>query len=252
MEKKLIKNIITQLLIFLLFIILSFVINKIPQGSFVAGGDFYQVINPENNYGRYFYTWINQNGQGSFNPLFVTYPFYLIIGMMGLLGASSSFIAGIYLFIILYFSYLSFFLGIRYIVPNISKEIRIFLSLIYALNNFTVTIFTHSWGFNHHFLIYAALPLLIGIFHKILFSKKIELRYLVILMMILSVGFMVFNNLAFVFLIFFIYILIIILGLVFKQLKLDKNLIKKGLYVLLIYSFLLFCISKPINYITFS
>lgn len=59
------KDILVQAVVFVVIFLIAFVSNKIPSGTVVAGGDFYQFFGPLHNCDRYLYAWINQIGQGS-------------------------------------------------------------------------------------------------------------------------------------------------------------------------------------------
>lgn len=155
-----------HVLVLAAFIVLSFIINRPPHGTFIAGGDFYQLLNPQDHSDRYFYGWINQTGQGTYNTLFVTTPFYAILGYFGAIATDPSLISSLIFFIFTYGSFLAFFLSIKSIFPTIGESERWGASLVYALNNFVITIFTYPWGFGHHFLYYIFIPPLIACFYR--------------------------------------------------------------------------------------
>ena len=229
------SNHILQLIIFIIIASISFILNKIPEGSFVAGGDFYQIINPAQNYSRYYYTWFNQVGQGTFNTLIVSYPFYSILALFASLGLGSSSIAGIYVFILLYCSYISFYLFIKILFPSLTNNIRIGGSLIYALNNFTLSILSYPWGFTHHFLLYIFIPPLIFIFTDIFLSKKSPNKSLVLFAVVFMLSTSAYGNLAFLLLLFLTQFLILAISIIFRQVKVDKIFIIKTFKICFIY-----------------
>jgi len=71
------QSMLAQLGVLIFFLIIAFIINRFSKGTSIAGGDFYQLIDPLNHWQRYFYGWLNQIGQGSFNTLFSAAPFML-------------------------------------------------------------------------------------------------------------------------------------------------------------------------------
>lgn len=227
------RNIIIQAVIFLAFVAIIF-INRFPAGSFVAAGDFYQLINPVENFGRYFYMWFNQVGPGMPNTLAVTYPFYSIIGLLGYLNISSGAIASILMLIILYFSYLSFYLSIKYLFPNLSTGLKIGGALVYALNNFTLTIFTYPWGFTHHFLFYVFAPPLLFLFLRIYLDKKINLKLIVLFVITFIASIIAYTNLNFLVILTYLFIIFLVVLLVLRRVKFDKRLIAKSIILFII------------------
>lgn len=228
-----------QFIIFLGFLYISFVANAFPRDSFVAGGDFYQLIQPSEHLGRYFYAWINQVGQGTFSTMWMVYPFYVLLSFLGGLGFNSSTMAGLYIFLQLYLSYWSFYLSITLLYPRLAKHIQIGGGLVYALNNFTFTIFTYPWGFTHHFLLYIFIPPLLLLFLKILTEEKISAKYFWYFGAVVLLSSAAYNNLVFLVLLFFAQFVLMLVFLLFRQIKINKKFFLKIILIALVYLF--FC-----------
>lgn len=226
-----------QALVFLGFFYIAFVANRIPQDSFVAGGDFYQVINPADHLGRYFYAWINQIGQGTFNTMWMSYPFYILLSFFDSIGLQSNTMSGLYIFLQLYLSFLSFYLSIRLLYPNVAKHIRLGGGLVYALNNFTFTIFTYPWGFTHHFLFYIFIPPLLLGFLKILIQDKVSSKSLIYFGAVFLISTVAYNNLVFLVLLVFVQFVIALVFILCKRVKISKEFFIKIGIMGLIYLF---------------
>lgn len=239
------KVFITQAIVLLGFFCISFLINRIPSNSFVAGGDFYQLISPQQNLDRYFYAWINQVGQGMFSTILSTFPFYSLVALLSYLGLSSNTIAGFYVFFILYFSYIGFYLSIKFLYQDLSERIRVGSALVYALNNFTLTIFTYPWGFSHHFLIYIFIPPLVLIFLKILIEENKWFKYFIYFSIIFLASTIAYNNPSFLILLFFVQFLLIVLLLIFRKIRVNKMLFTKLFAITFVYILLSFWITVP-------
>lgn len=216
---------------------ISFIANKFPSGATVAGGDFYQLIDPLKHFGQYFYAWINQAGQGQMNSIFPAAPFYLALGLLDWLGFSSENISSFYIFVFLYGSYLSFYISIKWLYPGISGLFRVGGGLTYALNYFTFSIFTYSWGFSHHLLFYIFIPLLVSLFIKILFEKSFVLRDFVLYALVFLCSTIAYANTAFLLALFFIQFLLVVVFLMEGRIN-GKNIWKKVLLFAFIYIFI--------------
>jgi hypothetical protein len=234
MKNKLSKNILIQLVVAVVFIIVAFVVNSFPRNSFIAGGDFYQLLDPIKHFERYSYAWLNQIGQGSFNTLFATYPFYALLALLQKIGMSSGMLSSFMIFFVTYLSYWSFFYSIKKFFPNISLGVRIGGALVYAFNNFTLTIFTYPWGFNHHFFAYIFVPPLIALFYQLLSDRsfKVVLEFnIVLLLAIISL-----NNLAFLAAIILCQFFVLIFALIFRAVKFNKILLLQILKIAVSYA----------------
>lgn len=226
-----------NLLIFLFFVFISFLVNNFPSESFVVGGDFYQLSDPLKHFNQYFYAWINQVGQGQMNSIFPAAPFYLLLAFLNLLGFSSGNISSFYIFFFLYGSFLSFFISIKWIFPNISRALRMGGGLIYALNYFTFSILTYSWGFSHHLIFYIFIPLLVLLFLKILFEKHFVIRNFILFVLIFLFSTISYANTAFLLALFFIQFLLVVVFLLLGRIR-YKDIWKKLFVFAFIYIFI--------------
>lgn len=229
------KSFLIQVIIFSLFIFIAFFINKIPHDSFVAGGDFYQLVDPLRNFDRYLFSWTNQIGQGVFVMWTVSVPFYFIIVVLGFLGLNSSVIAGFYLFFLLYLSYLGFYLSVKLLFPDMARSLRIGGGLVYTLNNFTFTIFTYPWGFTHHLLFYIFIPPLVFLYLKILTEKGRSTKYFVLFCLVFVLSIVSYTNPAFLLLLFLIDFLLTVFALLLKQIHFNKQFLIKIIIIGFIY-----------------
>lgn len=159
-----------------LFFLIAFITSPIPHDGIVAGGDFYQLVDYPKVQSRYAYAWFNQVGQGVPNPLFVTYPYYLVISLLDVLLPSGLISSSIF-FIFISFSFLSFLSAISILKTPLELDKKVVAALVYALNPFVLSVFTYSWGFTHHFLMYLFLPLLVAWFLRLLTSHKSNLLH---------------------------------------------------------------------------
>jgi hypothetical protein len=201
-NKKAYKLISINILILLLFISVGFILNIFPSNSFISGGDFYQSINQEKTLYRYLYTWFNESGQSQYNPVFVAYPYYLFQVLLAKMGASTGFIASAILSVFLSLSYYSFFISTYVSNITIRYRERIIFGLLYAMNLFTFSIMTYTWGFNHHFIIYIFIPLLLSLFYRVVqYGGKLNYIFYFLALLISLVGY---NNITFLVALFFI------------------------------------------------
>ena len=126
------KKLNIQLIILLVFYFISFISNVFPKGYVIAGGDFYQLFNIQENIHKYFYTWTNQSGQGHFFIATPSFFYYSILLLPELLGFTTNNIASVYMFIYLIGSFYSFYFGMKILFgKNINYLASILCSLIY-------------------------------------------------------------------------------------------------------------------------
>jgi len=232
------KNNLVQLFVVIGLFFVAFIANKIPHNFFIAGGDFYQVLNPAAHFSRYLYAWLNQTGQGIFNSLFVAFPFYGILSVLDYIGLNSATITSFQMFFVLYFSYLSFYFSIKAIFPGLKNNIRLGGSLLYALNNFTLTFFLYSWGFTHHVLFYIFIPLLISFFIKIFLEEKFVLKDLIIFILFFLFSIVGYNNIAFFVALLLIQSFVFSFLLLSRKINFGKILIKKIIILSFVYLFI--------------
>jgi hypothetical protein len=231
-SKKMAHDLMLHTGIVILFLLLSFVINKIPDGTFIASGDFYQLININDNLDRYLFTWFNQLGQGQYNPLIVAFPFYAFQSILYNFGFSYANIANTIMFIFFIGSFYSFYFAARIIDVNITNNVRILSSAIYAINIFTFTIFTYSWGFTHHYIVYIFIPILFALFEKLIsnYSRK-NIAYFTILFLISTMGF---NNIAYLAAFLFLQVLVSIAFFATKKIPLTLKTTKRIFFILIL------------------
>ncbi|MCL4386583.1 MAG: YfhO family protein [Cyanobacteria bacterium] len=230
---KILKKIYPYFLIILFFFILSFVINKIPNGFIIAHGDFSQTINPNDHFKDSFYAFSDQFGSGilssSFTPLIL---FNLFQAFLFNLGFSYSNIANIIFFLFSISSFFSFYFSIKIINKNISFFSQIILSIIYALNTFTFSIFTSSVGYTAFFSIYIFIPLIFAYFEKILNDGKLKDYFL--FSVIFFIGTVGFSNIAFLISLLFIQVVLFLVFFIDKKIKFSFNVFKKFITLIFI------------------
>lgn len=230
------RNRILHTSIVILFLLLSFALNRIPDGTFIAGGDYYQLININDNLDRNLFTWFNQLGQGQYNPIIVAYPFYLFKYILYNLGFSYANIANSIMFLFLIGSFYSFFFAIRIINSNIPEYLRLLCSAIYSINIFTFTIFTYPWWITHHFIIYIFIPLLLAFFQKLVTDCSVKnIAYFIIIFLISTLGF---NNIAFLAALLFFQMLLLIALFATKKIPLSLAAARKSIFVFSLQIFL--------------
>jgi len=222
--------------IVIFFFLLSFVINKIPEGTFIASGDYYQLIDINNNIGRYLLTWFNQLGQGQYNPLIVAFPFYALQNVLYDLGFSYTNIANTLIFLFFIGSFYSFFLAIKLIDKNITSNIQLLSSAIYSINIFTFTIFTYSWGFTHHFMIYIFIPILFAFFEKLL--SDLSIKNIASFSILFIISTMAFNNIAYLGALIFLQILLSFILFATKKIPASLKIAKRILIIFVLQLFL--------------
>ena len=222
-----IRTIVIHGFIAAFFLLISAVVFRIPQDAFIAGGDFYQLLHPQENSARYFYAWMNQQeGQGVLSKTSIAFPFYSLLWVLGSLGWSTGALASVYLFLILYGSFLSAFFSLPLFFPKIRGDIRLGGALVYALNNVTVMIFTYPWGFSHHFLFYIFLPPLVALFLRILLDPRGLRSYFPAFVFVFILSTPAYNNITFLFL------LMLVQFLFFSSLVVLKNIRLSGVTLL--------------------
>ncbi|NJD52500.1 MAG: hypothetical protein FIB07_06475 [Candidatus Methanoperedens sp.] len=226
------KNKILHATIVMLFLFLSFVINKIPDGTFIAGGDFYQLININDNIIRNLFTWFNQHGQGQYNPLIVAFPFYVFQYILYNLGFSYANIANTIMFLFFVGSFYSFFFAIKIINSKIPGYLKLLCSAIYSINIFTFTIFIFPWWITHHYIIYIFIPLLIAFFEKLLTGCSLKnISYFIIIFLISTSGF---NNVAFLAALLFFQVLLSAALFATKKIPLSLITAKRLLFIFIL------------------
>ncbi len=146
-------------------------LNRLPEGYQVAAGDFYQLNDARNISDRFFYLWFSQAHGGLFNQLFIGGPYYWLLSIFTSNGVSLAWTSAISTFVFLFCSFWSADQGLR-ILGLRSVRVRLAASFLYTFNLFTLTIFTYSWGYSPHMLLYIFSPLLIANFLAFLFDGE--------------------------------------------------------------------------------
>lgn len=209
------KKLLSIFSIFVIFFLVSFLFNKIPKSSIVAGGDFYQLPDYIAQLDRYKYAWFLQAGQGSYNPLFTSFPFYAVLSGLDFFLTEGA-IASSLFFGFTALSFLSFFFSSKLVFSKLDFYKRILVSLFYAINPFVITIFTYSWGFTHHFLIYLIFPLFIFSFSNILLAKKLPKIKLFSFFLVNLLAVATYNNISFAVLNLLVCLVLTILSYIFR------------------------------------
>ncbi len=153
--------------IWLLFFLVAFVFNKIPEGHIIAAGDFYQFINPNKNLSKYLFAW-SDNFQGSYTNGIIVFPYIYFLSILIWIGFSYAQIYSILLFLLILLPFYSFYFATKLLNIKTQKYLRVMLALVYSLNTFNLNIVNFSWSITPHLLIYIFFPLLISLFYSLL------------------------------------------------------------------------------------
>jgi len=162
------NKIILHLSVIIFFFILAFIINRFPQGSYIAGGDWPGFIPTLENLKNFSFTWSGIS-QGGYSILNIGFPFWAFQYVLYNLGFSLPTIANLIIFLFLIGSFYSFFFGLEIICADIKLNIKFLVSLVYALNIFTFSVFDirfNTLGFSGFFFIYVFIPLIFALFIK--------------------------------------------------------------------------------------
>ena len=209
----------------LLIVFISFV-NIFPKGYIFSGGDVTQYINLRNNFGNLFYTWNSMGGPGAFLPYFSYSLFYAPFYLLNILAVSPSMQSFLYFFIFLSCSYGSFFLASKSFIGINRKrtfELRILLSLVYAINPYTLYVFTGIWGYSPFLVLYPLIPVIFGFTYSYFTNSSVLNKSLAALGIAFFLSNIAFGNIAFfVSLILFLMIFMMLLCI----LRLNKNRLK--------------------------
>lgn len=212
------KEIYIILGVILFFAFIVFVCNRLRSDYFIAQGDFYQGIFLDKNLSSYLFTWFKLAGQGQFNPLVTTFPYYLSQFFLEKIGFGYGIIANILMFAFMALSFLSFYFSIKIFRKyfDLAKNFwaEIFASVFYALNVFTFQILTYSYGYLHHFYIYIFVPILMIVPLKIFLQPKLINYFYFALLFIVALP--AFNNVAFLFILIFFQVILYSLLLLFS------------------------------------
>lgn len=190
------------------------VINHFPMGHIVLGGDVLQPINLGEKFSFWYYEWF---GRASF--------FYGIFYLLDILGVTNATQLSYYLGIFLFGAYLSFSVFCRLIFPHTSKLVTAVLSLFYATNVYTLYIFTSTWGFTGYQILYIFVPVLTGLYMKVLQTRKNSFTF--IFLLVVSVSSMSFGNPAFALSLGIYFFLLTTVLFIFRFTDFDRSVVKK-------------------------
>lgn len=231
--------------VILLFLWFSFFGFRVPENHFVAGGDFYQLTNYGSLLERYQYAWIQQVGQGGYNPLFVAFPYYAFLSALSVFF-SSHLISSWILFGFLLSSFVSFLFSIKILISKITDKEAVFVSFLYGTNAYVVTIFAYPWGFTHHFIIYIFLPLLVSTYINFLMSEKNFIRNFLFLLVAFILSIPSYNNASFFALVLLAQTIVTVPLILFKNVGLDRIFFFKAATILVMYTVLSFGFFFPV------
>lgn len=139
--------------------------------------------------------------------IYFSFPFYFL----NKIGFSDSQQLSFYLGIFVIGSYLSFYFFLKIVFEEANDLIRSVASVFYALNIYTLYVFTYAWGYSPIQSIYIFVPILVGLWF--VFLKKQKTSHAIIFVIILFFASSGFLNPAFA-LSFFIFLVIFSIALV--------------------------------------
>lgn len=169
----------------LLLLIVGIFANLFPQGHIILGGDVLQVLNLSENFSHYYsFDWFRQ-----------AILFYGIFYLLDLVGVNDTAQISWYLGIFLVGSYTSFLVFCRLLFPTFQRSVRVLGALFYATNLYSLYIFTATWGYLSYQSLYMFIPVLVGLYIKILVTC--ETRYILWFLVLNFLASMGFSNPAF-------------------------------------------------------
>ncbi|MFA6047637.1 MAG: hypothetical protein WCV59_00845 [Parcubacteria group bacterium] len=144
------------------FLVLIWVvfINIFPNGYVFGGGDTAQFIESGESFKALFFNW---NGLASL--------FYFIFFVLGKIGIGNTAQLSFYLGFIIFGAYISFGIFSRFFFKS-SDLSRTTTSLFYALNLYTLFLFTGNWGYSYFPSLYVFIPVLVGLFLEFIQTKN--------------------------------------------------------------------------------
>lgn len=189
-------------------------INHFPSGHIILGGDVLQPINLDEKFNFLYHEWF---GRSSI--------FYGFFYLLDILGVTSTAQLSVYLAIFLFGAYFSFISFCRLIFPHTVKWASVGLSLFYATNVYTLYIFTSTWGFTGYQILYVFIPILTGLYMKVLETSKSSFVFLFLLVM--AVTSTSFGNPAFALSlgVYFFLLTLILFG--FRFASFDRDAVKR-------------------------
>ncbi len=236
------NKVVQHLGIFIFFFILVFIINKIPDWYIISWGDFYQLLNINQNIDRNLFAWFNNSGQWQFNPLITTYPFYFIQYFLYNLWLTYSQISSFLMFQFLVWSFYAFYFAQKLLFKDL--KYKFIWPFSYSLNFTVLTVLFYPWIITHHFLVYMIIPLVIAFFVNYLNSKFIFKKEYFFFLLVFICSLPAYNNVAFLFSLWFIQLLFFIFFLAFSKNDI-LSLIKKWFLLIFAQIFLSLLVILP-------
>lgn len=195
--------------------------NLFPKGYVLAGGDVKQFINANESFKSLFFEW-----QGR------AILFYVPFLILSKIGISETIQLSFYLAIFIFGSYISFDLFVRMICKSCTPLLRMCISLFYALNIYTLYIYSYNWGYSYYQSLYIAVPILTGLYLKFIIERKNIFAVLFALVIFFaSSGF---GNPAFALSFSILLLLLTFFLITFKLTSFDKDLFGKIISLFLI------------------
>ena len=233
------NKVILHLSIIIFFFIISFIINRFPKGSYIAGGDWPGFIPTLENLKNFSFTW-SGIGQGSYTIFNIAFPFWAFEYVLYNLGFSLPTIANLIIFLFLLGSFYSFYFALEFIYTDIEFNIRFLASLVYALNIFTFIIFTGNvvlpWGYSGFFFIYIFIPLIFAFFISAINNFTIKnVLFFSVLFFISTISY---TNPAFLFGLFFLEFLFILIIFFRSKIRDKFKIFRNTLFIFIIQLFL--------------
>ncbi len=136
-------------------------VNRFPDGHIILGADILQPINMAERFFQFHYDW---SGRVSL--------FYSLFYFLDRIGISNTTQITWYLGLFLVGAYSSFLIFVQILFPATSRLVRFLVALFYALNPFTLYVFTATWGYSHYQVIYIFIPVLTALYLRSLSERK--------------------------------------------------------------------------------
>ncbi|MEW6101875.1 MAG: hypothetical protein AB1481_06245, partial [Candidatus Omnitrophota bacterium] len=213
------------------FFIIGWVVfvNRFPSGYVFVGGDFFQPVHFKDVFHNFFFVWNNflvASPEGGLLQTFCAFPYYFIFYFLPTqFGLNDTQILSYIFFLFLCGSYLSFLFTVRSLFKDKKNAgIDMLFSLLYAINFTTFYFFTYTWGFSHHVIIYIFIPVLSGLFVRLIETKN--LRYSALFAVFLFFSASAYGSAAFFVALCFYLFLLLLLFAAFKLIKLDVGLMR--------------------------
>jgi hypothetical protein len=159
--------------------------NLFPAGHIILGADILQPINMAERLSEFHADWSGR----------VTL-YYSLFYLLDRIGISDTAQISWYLGVFLVGSYVSFLGFGQLLFPHLSRLVRILCALFYALNPFTLYLFTATWGYSHYPILYIFLPALTALFLRAL-SERAGYRMLLFFFLVVALASGSFGNPAF-------------------------------------------------------